>query len=221
MTQCSIRSSVVPIMYVAGSGGHFLSALLRRARSNFNNTDYGISGYGNCHDAKIDFGVFGGMESPYQDKIDRLKQKILEPNVTYYWPIHFDDIDHLMKEFDRSIKITYEERDYSELAAIFYVKWGVEGNNTKLPFSAYKFEDILIQYQKSFYPTTDYGDSILNISWYELYHERDIDLIIDKLSNFTGIPVDRFDENFIVYWRESTAKGLLAVDELNKGNQYS
>lgn len=217
-----IKTAVVPIMYVAGSGGHFLSSLLRRARSNYTaNIPYGLSGYGNCHNAIIDFGVFGGMETPFNEKMARLRQKPLEPNTTYYWPIHFNDIDLLMKEFDRSIKITYDEHDYLELAAIFYVKWGVEGKNTTLPFSVYKFEDLLIEHQESFYPTTDYGDNILNISWRELYHEENIDDVITRLSAFTDIPTDRFDKDFITQWREGTAQGLLAVDKFNKGNQYS
>ena len=216
-----IRTSVIPVVYMAGCGGHFLAAFLRKARLNEVESSFKLSIYGNCHNVRLDLGSCGGFIDPLDKKIEIIKHKVINHSITHYWPLHSDNIDQVMEEFDKCIKITYTENDVPELAAIFYVKWGIEGQEIIEPFEEYNFHRMFCQFQPYFYPNTEYGDRILNISWYELYHEDRMDDVIKKLSDYTKIPIDNFDRNFMATWRRNTQKGLSKVNQFNKGNQYS
>lgn len=216
-----IKTSVIPIVYMAGTGGHFLSAFLRKARLNEIESNFKLSVYGNCHNIRLDLGSAGGLADPLDEKIEIIKRNVVDHSITHYWPLHSDNIDHVMREFDKCIKITYTESDITDVAAIFYVKWGIEGQHITEPFKEFNFHRMLHDYQPYFCPNIDYSDRILNISWYELYHEDRIDDVIKKLSDYTNIPIDNFDKNFMFAWRRNTQRCLRNVNRFNNGYQYS
>ena len=221
MTECSIKSSVVPIMYMGGTGGHFVASLLHNAKLNKSEIP-NISESGSCHFTDIELKNLGGIFNSLESKITelRLMNLTFDSTITYYWPLHDKEIDHVMKEFDRCIKITYTEKDIPEINAAIYIKWGVEGKNTVLKYDRFKRRNtvFLKEYNKFFRPDIDYGERVLNISWYELYHSNDIDRLIKKFSDFTGIAISNFSKEFIIQWRTLTHFGFSKIDQLNIDN---
>jgi predicted restriction endonuclease len=147
---------------------------------------------------------------------------ITETDKIYYWPLETVKIDSVMIEFDRCVKITYTENDIDEIANVFYIKWGFEGNRLKRQLSGrqpdyqtwrVQRDSVLHWTNKFFCPDDEYGDRILNVSWYELYHAN-VDDVVEKLSKFTGTPSEKFNKDFIVCWRERTHFGLSKIDQL-------
>ena len=63
--------------------------------------------------------------------------------------------------------------------------------------------NLIIKYQSSFVPRYDYDNKLLNLSWNELINNNPAD-IIQKLSEFTNIHVDRFDVDTLSEWQKRT-----------------
>lgn len=215
MSNDPLWSSILPIVYAGGTGGHFLAALLRNARLNNKGIQFELSEYGNCHSVKVDIGSFGGFDYPLEKKIDKLRQCDIKSNTVYYWPLHSNRFANVIEKFNRSIKITYTESDIPEIAAIFYIKWGIEGGHTNVQYLPGRFEPMLRDSIRCFSPEETYGDRVLNVSWHEIFRSN-VDDIVNTLSAFTGMASENFDKEFIIEWRRRTILGLSKI-----GNQYS
>lgn len=199
-----------------GTGGHFVASLLHNAKlgkTEISNMSEG----GNCHDTEIRLKAQGGIFDSLDGKIYGLKLLNLpfDSDTTYYWPLHDKDIDNVMQEFDKCIKITYTKADFPEINAAFYYKWGVEGKNITHTYNRFRRRNtvFLTEHNKFFLPSFEYGDRILNISWYELYHSNDLDGLIKKFGDFTGIDTANFSKEVIVRWRTLTHFGFSKIGQ--------
>ena len=221
----ALNKNIVPIVYISGTGGHFLSSFIRSAR--LNNDPYStgcyLSTYGNAHNARLDMGNVGGFSVPPEVQIEKLLKFNL-PDPPYYPPVHLHDIDPIMQEFEKSIKITYTGYDVYEISIIYFMKWGIEAGNYKVN----NIYDILwptrmtmswmMKNLKGYRSSDNYGDRLLDVSWKELF-EKDPDILVEKLSKFTGIPSDQFPRQSLENWRILTKKGRDIIDTvLNTGD---
>jgi len=226
-TSDPLYKAVVPVIYMGGTGGHFLSALISRARLAIRNTDYRLSPYGNCHDTYRDLGSCGGVDTPFDQQISRLRDHFLSPNApgpVYYPPMHLIDHARVMDTFERAIKITYSKSDVSSIAKIFLIKWGVETEQwdlqdpQKMRQNQHYFIGLLMRFLRIWEPNTDYGTRLLNISWQDLI-SADAQLLIQQISRFTNIDETAFDQEFLQEWRARTQLAITtewAVDQTAK-----
>jgi len=209
---------IIPVIYHGGTGGHFVAALLNRARNNKKDPGdncYGLSEFGNCHRSDIDLGSSGGLDVPFETQMVLLRTKIAENTPEHYPcypPMHLRDWLKFKETFERTIKIIYDQDDVVEIGKVFLVKWGVDEN--LLPASrvqirgwgAYQ-KNAILRRQPEWSPETQWGDRVANISWRELTRE-DPQIVTDRLSRLTGLAQDHFDMGFMEEWRRRTRAAI-------------
>jgi hypothetical protein len=196
-----IRSDVVPIMFIGGTGGNFLASLLYHAQHNIIfNTKFSTNGNAHeCAKDKIEF--FGGAKcSPKLHLHHFLKIPVTDE--IKYIHTHCRDPLLFLNYFDKIIKTCYTADDMNEIAISFASKWGLEAaslDNMELTIGLHKFT--LARYELLANPIDN--DRVLNISWRELVYD-DPSIILTKLSNFTNIPYTNFSVKSLLEWRELT-----------------
>ena len=129
------NANIIPITFVAGSGGRFISYLINSAKA-VNPKKIEFSKYGNAHaiwdlnielvstpfnnfvpageHAKIFFKAYANVRQIH-------KYKLNNP-LPYYGSCHADDIDGLLMYFNKLINITYEDEDIHNIALVFVGK---------------------------------------------------------------------------------------------------
>jgi hypothetical protein len=215
-----LNKDIIPVMYMGGTGGHFLSAFIRAARSYDEPllSFFNLSNNGNAHRSRIDLGSAGGVAVPVDVQIATiLKKNLTDPPC--YPPMHLIDTDAVMQVFERAIKITYDGFDIYEIANIYFIKWGIDEGNFKITNMDEYIEKlrmvfmITFKHHRYFRPNYNYKDRLLNISWKEIY-KADADDLILKLSQFTNIPKQNFPKQELEEWRRRTTKGIDLVNEI-------
>jgi hypothetical protein len=215
-----LNKDIIPVMYMGGTGGHFLSAFIRAARAydEPSLSFFNLSNNGNAHKTRIDLGSTGGVTVPVDVQIaDILKKNLTDPPC--YPPMHLIDTDAVMQVFEKAIKITYNGFDIYEIANIFFIKWGIDEGNFKITnIDEYREKlrmvfMITFRNHRYFRPNYNYKDRLLNISWKDVY-EQDADNLILKLSNFLDIPGYKFPKKELEEWRSRTKKGVDLVNEI-------
>jgi hypothetical protein len=205
------NQAIVPVTYMGGTGGQFVSALCYAARhSNYDGIKF--SKFGNAHLSTTDFFLPGD----FTNSVDKQIEKILSvdtPSPPYHVGMHLRDIDRVMDVFQRAIRITYSQNDIEDLAAIFLGKWGIDSNFCNLD----DLENFQLTYRKRIFflnknleywqPKNNFGDRLLYISWRDLY-KNSIDDLTKKLSTFIGFKFDSIVVEKIAEWRSLTENGL-------------
>ena len=217
----SLNKDIIPIMYMGGTGGHFISAFIRSAREHSKSKPsfFNFSEYGNAHRASVDLGSAGGVGVPIEIQIKTILNHkiIIEPPCCP--PVHFIDIDATMKVFEKAIKITYDDFDIHEISHVFFIKQMIEEKKFKVTNTddcrkeLKKISLWTSKFKCHFQTDGKYEDRVLSISWKEIYKQDTSDLII-KLSNFTGIPECKFNKNKLEEWRTLTKKGVDLVNQI-------
>lgn len=208
----TIRSDVVPIMFMGGTGGNFLSSFLYHAKKNIKFGSESFSNTGNAHSCdkdRIEF-LGGARCSP----VLHLKYFLEIPvtNEIKYIHTHCRDPLLFLNYFDKIIKTYYTPDDINEIALTFAFKW-TETSGTGIldhaPTNMEIHKFTLTRFPTIFNPCNN--ECVLNISWKELVY-LDTSNVISKLSEFTHIPYDNFDLQTFLEWRRLT---LLTL-EINK-----
>jgi len=205
---------IIPIRYMSGTGGQFLSSFITAAKTK-NNQAIRLSLFGNAHTNNLlDFSLPGhpafGPDRPDSLKIDATLNLIgNEGSVPiYYSAMHFMDIKLLLTTFDRVISITYDIDDVSDIALIFYGKFYIDElqSNTDISNHRYVTMKITLKYSSRFFKEYE-SDNVLNVSWKELFH-LDTNILIEKISAFTSIPKENFNISNLLEWRKVTLQCL-------------
>lgn len=202
------RSDIVPILFTGGTGGHFLSAFLYHAREGDNYWQF--SNYGNTHHShsqKENSGFNKGVSYPAINHIPPLLKLPVFDKIMYI-PSHCPDPSLALLHFDKVIKTYYETKDVYEINLVFLAKWGLDDRNLNIDglknihiwhrSKYFKFPELMNYYE---------SENLLNISWQEMMHNDPITLI-NKLSQFTNLSVDRFPLDKLLTWRELTMGGV-------------
>lgn len=203
----NLRYDIIPILYVGGTGGNFLSAFLFHARELQNNWEE-LNPVGHAHNVGKDpyNGHGGGIGTP---SIVHIKDLLSMPNndIVKYPPSHCSDIDLALTFFNKLIKTYFDEDDFDEIVRVFLVKASksvaVDDIETefisrarflKLP----KYQALRSRYNSS---------NVLNISWKDLLYNNPLSLIT-MLSEFTSLPTANFPIEQLLIWRKLTKKSI-------------
>ena len=200
------RSDIVPLLFMGGTGGHFLSAFLYHAIEGDNYWQF--SKYGNAHHSrKENPGFSKGVGYPAINHITSLLKLPVFGKIRYIRS-HCSDPSLALLHFDKVIKTYYETKDVPELSLVFLAKWGLDEGNLNID----ELKNRHISQRSTYFEFPELGnyyesENLLNISWQELMHNDPITLI-NKLSQFTNLSVDRFPLDKLLTWRELTMGGV-------------
>ena len=213
-------TNIIPITFMGGTGGNFLSHLLTTAKVN-KVIKLKLSKYGNAHTQfkevhipaySIDTDSFMQVNHLYQ-----MLPKKAESNPPFFVSCHIRDHLIVADRFEKSIRITYEKDDIDILSKVMLGIYALESLDISTDDTA-TLQNLLRQYVGKYnrflpYFQNQSTDNILCVRWKDLIQNDPDDLIL-KLSNFTGINKERFDVTHIVAWRDATVKGIEEIQAL-------
>lgn len=209
------HTDIIPIGYIGGSGGHFLGYFLTKAKYKLNDNII-LSEHGNTHAS------FKEMSMPDEfvnisvdEQIELIKEA--QPNSLnnvplvkpYFFACHIIDANKLLEHFDKAIYIHYEYEDIYEISKAYYGKWIVDHTQTQLEstkgiaFTIIYLMTDMKNKLKIIKNRVDLEPNICNVSWKELVHAEPT-ILINKLSEFTGIDSNNFSKSDLEKWRKST-----------------
>lgn len=211
-----MNEDIIPITYINASGGNFLCHFIASAKRNIKDI-IPLSKNGNTHE----FGL-KDIPSPSDGILtaDNIKiNHILTQNTTgikpYYTSAHISDGQLVHDNFKRSIRITYDLDDVEELTLVHLGKYTsdcenivLESVSTQMPFIKFRIKKYNEFFSKKY-------DSMLFVSWKEIYH-NDPEVLITKLHEFTDIPKANFSIEQLLIWRDATKKCIETVTNILK-----
>jgi len=219
-----MNEDIIPIAYMSGTGGNFLCHLIVSAKRNSKEL-LKLSEYGNAHGGLKDIhSPFLGPDAPDMEKVNHILSKTNTTTTSkpYYTALHINDTQLLGMYFKRFIRITYELDDVDELAKVFLGKHGIDCFNikptpTQLKFYFNKDKTTILKMFNYFNYSKKFPNSLF-ISWKKLYH-GDPSFLIHTLHRFTEIPIENFDIDSLLHWRDVTKNGIDMIDEILNGQQ--
>ena len=199
---------IIPVSFMGGTGGNFLCHFIVSAKRNVQDI-IELSKYGNAHDhglKDID-GPPYGVTMPDHVKINYIlnNANLVKVEKPYYTSAHLVDIDLINSTFKKSIRITYDLDDISDISAAFYGKSRIDVRKTKLSIKhPANLEVTLLQSKfNEKFKKNENMPNVLFVSWKELFKEN-IDDLITKLSTFTSISYVNFSVESLIQWRTKT-----------------
>ena len=218
------NNNIIPISFIAGSGGRFVSYLINSAKCT-KPVQLQFSERGNAHDlwnleieltstpfpipfpvgehAKFFFNVF----NKHRRNADYLK---INP-LPWYGSCHVEDIDTLLMYFNKAIHIGFDANDVSDISLAFIGKQMIDDRKINDSISINEeyvhYSQYLTDSLSSRTIRPDLEPNLLSITWKDIY-VNDPTILIDKLSNFSNIPYDKFKLNDLIEWRNRTKNGI-------------
>lgn len=218
------ETEIVPIAYMPGTGGNFLADFITHAKSPIRRI-LSFSTYGNSHEnshLRELRSLAHDIEYPDGPKIKYLLEKQRCHNGVhpiFYPAVHISDSKQLVENFEKVIKITYDEDDYTDLTVTFIGKFLINevgdlslfDNPWKLTGYVTSILGRIYYFNTDFKPNITYD--ICYVSWKDLFVNPIPDLI-ENLSNYTNIPKENFTIDFVEQWRNKTKYGISEVRKL-------
>jgi hypothetical protein len=207
---------IIPIRYMSGTGGQFLSNFITAAK-NKNNYLMDLSKHGNAHSTNLlDFSFSETVDfAPQADdsfKISSILSLIKQDDSipAYYPAMHIRDIGLLLDIFNKTISIWYEPDDVNDIAIVFYGKYYMDQEYCS-NITTHKYVTIKLTTHQRLSTFNQYdSSSVLNLSWKEMLY-KDPNNMINKISSFTSIPKDNFNVANLLKWRETTMQCLSTI----------
>jgi hypothetical protein len=209
---------IIPIAFMGGSGGNFLCHFIVSAKRKDKTLPI-FSEHGNVHNDynyKDLNGPALGPKDPDSEKLKFLLSQEISDNVKmmtpppYYTIVHFTETKLLATNFKKAIKIIFDKDDIDDIAINFVTKYQVDTLGepcyiTRLNSLRASTKMSIAKWHKYFLKE-DYPN-ILFISWKELFLGN-IDELINKISEYTGIESEYFFKDSLIMWRIKTQQGL-------------
>jgi hypothetical protein len=218
------NNSIIPITFMSGTGGNFLCSFIVAAKNN-NQSSFQLSEHGNMHSNAIKDIATPAHSIEYidQHKINSIIEAPINSNIIpYYTSSHIVDLNLVNTYFHKSIRIIYSTENIPEIGYTYVGKFFVDEKQYIKNMSVLYTMTInnLYKYQQQF--TNQDVTNVLYISWDDLYKD-DITLLLDKISKFTSIDVDKFNISNIIHWRERTSNCIKQIQQsvlykYNKGD---
>ena len=202
----NLNKDIIPVTYMSGTGGSFLARFITFAKLNSKDI-LNLSKHGNAHTGYIELprSVLG----PAEDDIIKIEHILnIQPCdgvfPIYYVPVHIVDLQLCMNFFEKAIRITYEKDDIADVAICYVGKYHVDAIHNESSISNLNLHSqmLLLKFANQF-STMKLNLNVLNISWKELVH-YDPNILINKLHNFTKIPLENFNIENLYNWRKAT-----------------
>jgi len=214
------HTDIIPIVYVGGTGGNFLGYLLTSAKYKMSD-GVDFSKHGNAHYSYKDIPqpsmgntLAGSADDAIFDFINKIQPFENNAVPPYFCPCHVKNMNRVVDMFDKSIQLTFTHEDVDDLVLVIMGKWWVDTRNQSPTAHNIRISNAFrLDYNihlKNFPPIVH--PSVLNISWNELY-KGEVNSLIQKLSNFTEIPVEDFLIEKLIEWRERTTVGIEELKE--------
>jgi hypothetical protein len=200
---------------MGGSGGNFLCHFIISAKRKDKTLPI-LSEHGNVHNDNHYKDLNGpalGINDPDSEKLKFLLSQEISDKVKpppYYTVVHFTEIKLLAANFKKAIKIVFDKNDIDTIAINFVTKYEVDTLGE--PYDPIRLNSMRISNKMSiakwhnYFLKEDYPN-ILFISWKELFL-GDIDQLINKISEYTGIEFEYFLKDSLIMWRIKTQQGL-------------
>jgi len=203
------NEDIIPITFMGGTGGNFLCHFIVSAKRNIK-TVLELSKHCNAHEncLKDAFSPPWGHSQPDKQKVDFIltQQPHPEAEKPYYVSSHVVNINLINSNFKRSIRITYDLDDISEIAPVFYGKFMVDTYDPVKHSIMRQTPEYIkrgAQAWQSSFVKMENMPNVLFISWKEFFRGN-IEELITKLSIFTGIDSTNFSRESLIHWRNKT-----------------
>lgn len=209
-----ITSDIIPITFMSGTGGNFLCSFIVAAKNN-NQSLFQLSEHGNMHSNAIKDIATPAHSIEYidQNKINSIIEAPIDSTCTpYYTSSHIVDLQLLHTYFLKSIRIIYSTENIPEIGYTYVGKFFLDEKQyiKNIPMLYMMTINNLYKYQQHF--TEQDIANVLYISWDELYKD-DISLLLDKISKFTSIDIDKFNISNLIQWRERTSNCIKQIQQ--------
>jgi hypothetical protein len=128
----------------------------------------------------------------------------------YYTVVHFTETKLLATNFKKAVRIIFDKDDIDDIAINFVTKYQVDTLGE--PYDITRLDSLRTFKKKSivkwhnYFLKEDYPN-VLFISWKELFLGN-IDELINKISEYTGIESEYFLKDSLIMWRIKTQQGL-------------
>lgn len=199
-----MRSDLIPIRYIGGTGGSFICAWLTQAK--LGTSDIPLSLYGNAHQAYKECPVDISPLATGQEYIDILKS-VQPPTPSmppYFVHVHCSDLDAILQVSNKVINISYQKENIKEIFFMFYGKFHLDERDSKYS----DFNIRYLSYLKTMVPNfkeISSTDRVLNVSWHEI-SSGDPEMLAQKFFKFTGI--GNLSLDILLEWRKATKIGF-------------
>ena len=200
-----MRDDIIPIIFMGGTGGNFLSAFLSDARDN-KKIKYELSKHGNAHRVVKD-----PIPTPPSTVvtessliIDKLLNTPANDKVSFV-AVHINNVTLATLYFSKIIKTFIEEQNKLEVAISFYLKLVADELSCRSDDTARR-----ILFMNEFPELINKGSDstqVLDIGWEEIVRGSEVALV-KRLSDFTSIPEANFNVQNLLTWREITLAGI-------------
>lgn len=215
----------IPVIYIGGSGGNFLASFITAAILDDDST-IKFSRFGNAHDSnveRISLHTTDNVDDIYSLVVDRAVTNLpiivdsICPKYILLQHNQYQHLDAIIALFKKVLLISYDENDIDEIAQVYIAKHTVDTEGKKFDsllkeeyvITAKRLKDLQKLYQNI------YGDHVDIISWKELFKEDPI-LLINKLSNYSGYPAEKFSLNKLNEWRRLTT---ICIEKISRFTQ--
>lgn len=213
------NNDIIPIRYMSGTGGQFLSNFITAAK-NKNFEHIVLSEHGNAHTNNLLDFLFNEKIgfSPQEDDSIKIKSLLSitkhdKSNPPYYPAMHIRDIGILTEMFTKNISIWYEDNDVNDIAIAFYGKYYMDQEQSSI-ITVHDYVTIKLTIQQRLSVFKEHAsNSVLNLSWKEMLH-NDPSHMINKISSFTAIPKENFNIDNLLKWRHATIHCLQNISSL-------
>lgn len=208
-------NNIVPITYVPGTGGQFLSWFINNAQNNLNE-DFDLSIHGNAHQNPFQYhGENNILRKPDDAKIKDVLGQVERrfPKTIWYPNLHVKFLQNALDVFEKIIRISVEENDFKTVNSLLVGKLKIDNlrlSKTEIETQSYidtrlhDYWSLLVNLFKE-----EPYDNVLYVKFSDLlYGNYDF---VEKISGFTNIPVNNFNLRNVDLWRDKTLLGLIQV----------
>jgi hypothetical protein len=203
--------NIVPVVFVGGSGGNFISRFISMARDN-NQTPAKFSKHGNSHSGRlINFDhIYSKISHICEDVIPLIKkERYLPLDKTFYPSLHVGDVNVVPTIFNRAIKITFDQNYQQEVALVYVLKEEVDRQNKTFTIEKVNARIRFVEKYNRLYNCCAAIDhpNVFNIDWTEIMYGNP-QLFIEKLAEFTQIPFENFNLTNLLTWQNMTTSTI-------------
>jgi hypothetical protein len=206
---------LVPVCFLGGSGGNFLSTWIAQADdSSTPLTEF--SKHGNAHlyksrPAKYLFNMFSDQSAA----IESLKLYDSELTKRTFSDCHLVNDAQILENFNTCIKVYFDVDDIPDIAYSFVGKYCIDeaGGAEDSVTLTKQFQDRLLVINDKFPGFTKplpSQEGTLSVSWKELVY-LDANALVAKLSTFLSIDTVKFDVAALLKWREITLASIISL----------
>jgi len=228
------NTDIVPISFIAGTGGRFISYLLNSAKCN-TPVQIQFSNYGNAHDiwnlgieiAATPYDCAVPIDKHVSFFMQELENKKSNYEFTknnplpYYGSCHINNIEELLLYFNKAVHISYDVEDIHTISLILLGKQMIDQCNENQILRLNHFYRAHIATLNSRLsmrkPRYDLEPNLLNLSWQDIFKNDPVNLF-EKLSAFSNIPFKKFKLTDLLEWRRRTNMCVSDMSNLIKPN---